>query len=178
MYYRVAIQTNSLPAWKWKSTVLSSLDILFQFLRLHHSIPANRLRIFTSPSQENMNEMLSRENEGFGDYSVTAEQFLRARHLHVWETGKPEPIQQEAHTTTEDKAPKSPQPSLPASGMTINHVPAFTSNPLDRKRQEIEFGPGGDHDCPYTFTLPQSIPEMLAWIKLLEKVQGSSIALG
>lgn len=177
MYYRVAIQTNSLPAWKWKSSVLSSLNVLFHFLQLHRTIPANRLRIFTSPSHENMNEMLLRENEGFGDYSVTAEQFLRARHLHVWETEGPEHIQQEAHTTTEDKAPGSPQTALTASSMTINHLPAFIMNPLDRRRQEIEFGPGGDHDCPYTFTLPQSVPEMLAWIKLLEKVQGSSIAL-
>ncbi len=177
MYYRVAIQTNSLPTWKWKSTVLSSLDTLLQFLRLHRALPANSLCIFASPSREDMNEMLLRKNNGSDDYSVTVEQFLRARHLHVWETDQPEHIQQETHTTREDKAPESSQPALPTSRMTINNVPAFLMNPLDRRRQEIEFGPGGDHDCPYTFTLPVSIPEMLAWIKLSEKVQGSSIAL-
>jgi hypothetical protein len=177
VYYRVAIQTNSLPAWKWESSVLSSLDILFQFLRLHHAIPAHQLRIFTSPSREDMNEMLLRENSGLDSNSVTAEQFLRARHLHVWETGKPAHIQQETQTTTEVGAVVPSQPTLPERNMKMDNVPTFTMNPLDRKRQEIEFGAGGDHDCPYTFTLPQSILEMLAWIKLLEKVQGSSIAL-
>ncbi len=34
MYYRVAIQVDAVPTWQWKSTVLSSLDTLFQFLRL------------------------------------------------------------------------------------------------------------------------------------------------
>src|SRR5579872_7216024 len=173
MFYRVAIQTNSSPVWKWKSTVLSSLDVLFHFLRLHHTIPAKSLRIFTSASAEDMNEMLLRENHGLDSNSVTAEQFLRERHLHVWETGKPEPIQQEAQSTTKDKDVVAPQPELPERSMKTDYVHAYTMNPLDRRRQEIEFGTAGDHDCPYVFTLPQSIREIKAWIDLLEKVQRS-----
>jgi hypothetical protein len=43
MYYRVAfyqsaIQVNPSPTWQWKSTVLSSLDALFQFLRLYRAL--------------------------------------------------------------------------------------------------------------------------------------------
>ncbi len=34
MYYRVAIQVDAAPTWQWKSTVLSELSTLFQFLRL------------------------------------------------------------------------------------------------------------------------------------------------
>ena len=177
MYYWVAIQTSASPIWKWKSTVLSSLDILFRFLKMHHTIPANRLRIFTSSSREDMNEMLMRENNGLDSKSVTAEQFLLERHLHVWETGKTQPVLQETQTTTENKADVSQQPALPTSGMTTSYALAYIVDPLDRRRQEIEFGTAGDHDCPYIFTLPQSVPEMLAWIKLHEKVQSSPVAL-
>lgn len=177
MYYRVAIQTDSLPAWKWKSTVVSSLEVLFRFLRLHHTIPANRLRIFTSSSREDMSEMLVRENNGLDNNSVTAEQFLLERHLHVWVTGKAEQTTQETQTPTEAGTIVSSQLSQPKHNLNTDYAPAYIMNPLDRRRQEIEFGPGGDHDCPYTFTLPLSIPEMLAWIKLLEKVQGDSITL-
>jgi hypothetical protein len=35
MYYRVAVPVDPLSTWQWKSTVLSSLDTLFQFLHLH-----------------------------------------------------------------------------------------------------------------------------------------------
>jgi hypothetical protein len=124
-----------------------------------------------------MNEMLLRENNGHDSNSVTAEQFLLERHLHVWETEKPNPIQQETQTTTEDKAALSPQPLLSECSIKEDYVLANIMNPLDRRRQEIEFGAGGDHDSPYIFTLPQSIPEMLAWMKLLERVQHSPIAL-
>ncbi len=171
MYYRVAIQTNSSSVWKWKSTVLRSLDSLLQFLRLYHALPANSLRIFVSPARDNLDEMLLRENNGFDNYSVTAEQFLRVRHIHVWETEKAE------QPTTEIDATISPQPTQPERSMKSEYVPAYATNPLDRRRQEIEFGTAGDHDCPYVFTFPQSVPEMLAWIKLLQKVQCSPIAL-
>jgi hypothetical protein len=38
MYYRVSIEMNPSPTWQWKSTVLSSLDALFQFLRLYRAL--------------------------------------------------------------------------------------------------------------------------------------------
>ncbi len=177
MYYRVAIQTNSSSEWKWTSTVLSSLDVLFQFLKLHHAIPVQNLRIFTSSTRENMNEMLSCENNGLASNSVAAEQFLLERHLHVWETGKAEQTKQETQALPEVGAVVSPQPLQPASSTKTDYVLAYSMNLLDRKRQELEFGSGGDHDCPYVFTLPQSIAEMLAWITLHEKVQHSPIAL-
>ncbi|HVB21617.1 MAG TPA: hypothetical protein VNG51_06700 [Ktedonobacteraceae bacterium] len=177
MYYRVAIQTSSSPVLKWKSTVLSSLDVLFRFLKLHHTIPANRLHIFTSSSREDMNEMLLHENNGLATHSVTAEQFLLERHLHVWETGIAEQTTQGTQTTTEEKADVSRQPALLTSRITTNYALASSIDPLDRRRQEIESGTAGDHDCPYIFTLPQSVPEMLAWMMLHEKVQFSLITL-
>src|SRR5215469_4615327 len=41
----------------------------------------------------------------------------------------------------------------------------------EKKRLEIELGPGGDHDTPYLFTLPISQQERLAWIRLQKQVQ-------
>ena len=44
-------------------------------------------------------------------------------------------------------------------------------SPLERRRREIEGGAGGDHDLPYSFALPPSMPQVLAWMRLLAKVQ-------
>src|SRR5215471_2296039 len=79
MYYRVAIQVaSSSPTWQWKSTTLSSLNALFQFLRRYRNLPQDHLRVFSS-SCEDMDEQLVRENNGLGSQSVTAAQFMQAR---------------------------------------------------------------------------------------------------
>jgi hypothetical protein len=81
MYYRVAIQADASPTWQWKSTTLSSLDPLFQFLRRFHDLPQDHLRVFSSSSHEEMGEQLVRENNGLGSHSVTATQFMQERML-------------------------------------------------------------------------------------------------
>ncbi len=81
MYYRVAIQGDVSPTWQWKSTTISSLDPLFQFLRRFHDLPQDHLRVFSSSSREEMSEQLVRENNGLGSHSVTAAQFLQERML-------------------------------------------------------------------------------------------------
>jgi hypothetical protein len=58
-------------------------------------------------------------------------------------------------------------------------IPAKTSPTLDergmselyKRREELECGAGGDHDLSYRFTLPTSMPQVLAWAKLLVRVQ-------
>ena len=45
------------------------------------------------------------------------------------------------------------------------------ARPLERLPEKPEESRGGDHDTPYTFTLPTSIREALAWTSLLAKVQ-------
>jgi hypothetical protein len=46
---------------------------------------------------------------------------------------------------------------------------------LDRRRLEVERGAGGDHDLLYEFTLPTSTLQVLAWVKLLVRVQESDL---
>ena len=81
MYYRVAMQGDVPPTWQWKSTTISSLNSLLQFLRRFHDLPQDHLRVFSFYSCEEMSEQLVRENNGLGSDSVTAAQFLQERML-------------------------------------------------------------------------------------------------
>jgi hypothetical protein len=40
---------------------------------------------------------------------------------------------------------------------------------IEVRRLEIELGAGGDHDCPYTWSMPPLTPHTLAWTKLLAR---------
>jgi hypothetical protein len=43
------------------------------------------------------------------------------------------------------------------------------------KRLELEMHSGGDHDCPYVFTLPANMPQVRAWMKLLARVHNGEL---
>jgi hypothetical protein len=173
MYYRIAIQVDRFH-WKWKSTVLSSLDALFQLLRLYCPIPQNHLRVFSSSSREELDELLVRENNGGGSGSATAAQFLEERRIDVrampGRAGEPR-----EHKIEEDQLMGSIAVSTQAaSNETDLQEPLpdeYNTNVLESRRLELERGAGGDHDCPYCFTLPGSMPQALAWVKLLVRVQ-------
>ena len=175
MYYRVAIQVGPSPLWQWKSTVLSSLNALFQYLRLYHALPQDRLRVFSCSYQEEMNKQLRRENEGLSSTSVTAAQFLQERLIGsiegVWGAT--------AHGTQGDER-RTPIALL--SGLSLRESRGEAQilyeksvSLLEKRREELERGAGGDHDLPYRFTLLTSIPQVLAWVKLLKKVQNGEL---
>src|SRR2546423_14405007 len=97
MYYRIAIrwegdQLTQPPSWQWKSTVLSSLQDLFQMLRLYGPLPQDHLRVFSSSSRGSLEEQLAQENKGLSSHSVTAAQFLQQRMIlspeERWRTTK------------------------------------------------------------------------------------------
>ena len=79
MYYRVAIRQNNSPTWQWKSTTISSLTALFQFLRRYDKISPDHLRVFSCNTVEEMDEQLASENNGLGSCSLTADQFRQER---------------------------------------------------------------------------------------------------
>ncbi len=168
MYYRVAIQVDPLPTWQWRSTVLSSLQTLFQFLQVYRAFPQDRLRVFSSSSREDLSEQLRRKNTGGESTSVTAAQFLQQRRLCVpertgeaSECGKQERVLIAVATNSSSHESSSGAFYQDARGMS----------PLERRRLEIEGGAGGDHDLPFSFALPPSMPQVLAWMRLLAKVQ-------
>ncbi|HKF35354.1 MAG TPA: hypothetical protein VKB35_00510 [Ktedonobacteraceae bacterium] len=53
----------------------------------------------------------------------------------------------------------------------VNALDGTGMSPLEQRREELEHGVGGDHDIPYRFTGPSSMPQVLAWMKLLARVQ-------
>src|SRR5436305_11359888 len=85
IYYRVALQDKQTRPWKWKSTVLTSIDALLLFLRTYRAIPKEDMRVFFSSSTEGMEEMLSRQNQGLVSNSVSADQLLSSRSMNLSE---------------------------------------------------------------------------------------------
>ncbi len=171
MYYRMAIQVDPLPLWQWKSTALSELSAVFQWLRLYRALPQDRLRVFSCSSYEEMNKQLLRENQGLGSTSVTAAQFLQERMICspevIWGASV-RGTQGNERTASFAVAIK---PSLNESSRGAHALDEDEMSSLDRRRFELERGTGGDHDAPYTFTGPSSMPQVLAWMKLLARAQ-------
>jgi len=174
MYYRVAIQVEPSPLRQWKSTMLSSLDTLFQFLRLYQALPQDHVRVFSSSSQEGLKEQFVQENKGLGSHSVTAAQFLQERMLRSPQVTGETPEHREPGV----RENQGREPIAVATNACLNESSKSadvqyerTMSSLDRRRLEVELGAGGDHDIPYAFALPPSMPQVLAWMKLLVRVQ-------
>ena len=170
MYYRVAIQRNTPPSWWWKSSALGSLNSLFQWFRLFRALPQDHLRVFSSSSREGLAEQFEQESKGLASHSVTVAQFLSERLIRLpMVQGTSE---QEGETSPEmaslamTSQPRVNERSGGGSAMESRGMSA-----LERRRQELESGSGGDQDLPYRFSLTISLPQVLAWITLREKVQ-------
>ena len=168
MYYRVAIQANDQASWTWKSTPLTSLEALFRLLRLYSPIPQDLLRVFTASSRQELDVMLAQENNGMATNSNTAEQFLSQRGI------RSRSIKQEGSNgrTQNRRAITITLPPLvtqntPAEAPLSEHGLSV----LEKRRLELEMGNGGDHNQPYTFALPISVPQRLAWTRLLVRIR-------
>jgi hypothetical protein len=175
MYYRVAIQLDPSLIWQWKSTALSSLDTLFQWLRLYRAVPQDHLRVFSSSSREDLDELLMRENNGGASGSSTAAQFLQDRMI-----GSREVVWVAAASGTQENKPTTsiavvtePQPDEISRKVQPPDDRGLSF--LDKRRVELESGSGGDYDILYRFALPISMPQVLTWVKLLVRVQGGDL---
>jgi hypothetical protein len=174
IYYRVALQADQSSTWRWKSTVLASLEALFGFLRLYSMVPRDRIRVFYSSSVEYMDPMLDRENKGLASNSLTAEQLLNGR----------KSINSQEMTRLESEPGTRESIAIVVTALAREqsaHERSVSSqldssmSSLDMRRLELELGLIGDHDTPYEFALPTSMPQALAWTKLLVKVQAGEL---
>jgi hypothetical protein len=170
MYYRVALKLDPSLPWQWKSTVLSSLNSVLQWLQVYRALPPDRLRVFSSSSRGELQSQLEQENTGLASHSVTAAQFLRERRLCP--PAMPSTASREGAPSREGRS------VVGSSQQTVNKRDRETSalenrgmSVLERRREELEGGPGGDHDLPYHFSLPHSLPQVLAWMRLLTKAE-------
>jgi hypothetical protein len=172
VYYRLAHQRDASSCWEWESRVIASLDILFRVLWMYRSVPPNRLRVFFSSSVARLDLMLDRENKGLASNSIPVAHLLHGR----WSTNQSisqfEMKQFESALKTRDS-----EWVIETSTIREQDLPEkWSSAPsegtmgvFDRRRLEIELGTPGDHDTLYTFSLPTSLPQTLAWLKLLAR---------
>jgi hypothetical protein len=170
-WYRVAIQMNNAPTWQWKSTVLCTLETLFGWLRLYQMIPLELLRVFSAASVEDLNEQLMRVNQGLASTSVTAANFLQERGMSMQgPTGVTPAWKTQEHQKTVALTVAS---AVLWNERTSEVSPLYEQgmSALERQRVALERGVGGDHDTPYTFALPTSMPQVITWLRLLKRVQ-------
>jgi hypothetical protein len=196
-YYRLAIQDRQTARWIWKTTALTSLQAVFQLLRIHSMLPQGGIRVFTASSKEDLNEMLRRQNNNLASSSVTATQFLQERKIVVRERAQSASeqsfsaqaaqqgtrniaVRESAQSALEQRATAqaAQQEATVATSPFLREYITTTGAPesnclslLDKKRLELELGPGSDHDESYNFALPASMPQVLAWMRLLARVQ-------
>jgi hypothetical protein len=154
MYYRIAIQSQSSPAWRWVSTPLGSLNSVLLWLRFYQSLPRDRLRVFESAAREDLSGQLLGENSGVSSRSIPAAKFMSA--------GSDGPC-----ATTRDTTNAAQDTGTPQAPALVTSSESF----LDRRRTALECGAGGDHDLPYRFSMPASMPQLLAWVRLLTRVE-------
>jgi hypothetical protein len=50
-------------------------------------------------------------------------------------------------------------------------------NTQEITRLELELSTADDHDIPYEFALPETFPQLLAWMKLMIKVRSGALTL-
>lgn len=176
MYYRVAIQRSGkhpdqLPNWQWKSTILSSLEALFQFLRLYGALRHDDLRVFSSCSREGLEEQLLQENLGLGSPSTTAAYFLHERLIRFPPGKRARPEQKREMSQQRVSIAVVTHPFVNENSREGNNLVGEGLSALERRRLEQELGPGGDHDVPYRFILPPVMQQVLAWMRLLARMQ-------
>jgi len=171
MYYRIAIQQSASPNWQWESHVITSIDVVYQVLRLYNTMPRDHIRVFFSSSVECLDEMLAHENQGLATYSITAEELSHmSKHLPTVE------MQQFFESIC---APNLGMGTAVTSLLAAHiwhlqgqHVPDEEKTNAFKMRQFAgECESGTDHDIPYMFTLPGSLPQVLALARLLARVQ-------
>lgn len=192
-YYRLASQDRQSTQWLWKTTAVTSLQAVLQLLRSYRMLPQYGILVFTASSEAELNEMLGRQNNHLESGSVTATQFLQARKIAAGEQAQsasegrvgPQVVQQGTDTATWAREVWEKQQAggrVPASPLrehlaTTGECSGLVMGFQEKKRLEIELGPGGDHDTPYLFTLPISQKERLTWIRLQKQAQAGEEVL-
>src|SRR5260221_4775375 len=107
------------------------------------------------------------DSEGLESTSAPAPQFLRERRI------APQGVVRGASTG-------GARGNERTASMTAVSEPSLgdsSKSPLDKRREEIEHGAGADHDLLYRFTLPTSMPQVLAWVKLLSRVRHGDLQM-
>jgi putative polyketide hydroxylase len=137
MYSRIAIQVQPSQRWRWVSTALRSITSVKQWLRHYHAYPSTCLRVCSAATREGVREQLPSERAVLPSIATPAAQFLSARSY-------------------------SPAALMNDPNYAVHSVGGVLAAAddclLDRRRDHLARGAGGDHDLPYRFALPDSMP--------------------
>ena len=142
-----------------------------EFLRLFGVLPHDRLRVFSSTSREGLGEQLEQENKGLLSTSVTAAQFLRERMICLPAVVRQTSAGEERTSEERVSIAVTTLPPVSERGKGGSVLGSKGVSAIERRREELESGHGGDHDLPYCFSLPLSLPQVRAWMTLLVRVQ-------
>jgi len=178
MFYRVASQQDPSALWQWESRVIAALEVLLRVLWMYRSLPRSQLRVFFSSSVDGLELLPDRETKGLWSNSIPVEHLLQGR----WRTSQS--ISQldlrqcelalRTRTSMGMGAPSTGgEPALPEQRRSPS--PQGSRDVLDRRRLALELGAPRDHDTRYLFTLPTSLPQVLAWMKLRAQVQDGAL---
>ncbi len=118
-----------------------------------------------------------RENNGWASTSVTAEQFLHEKGIRLKEMAQEASERETEENQGMGYIAVTTKPLRNEQGTPEHSLDKTPMSSLERRRVAVECGVGGDHDVPYTFALPLSMPQTLAWIRLLVKVQRGELEL-
>ncbi len=130
IYYRVALYDSKLSAWRWKSSLLSSLHPVLGLLDLYRSMPKTCIRVFLSTSAEQMDVMLSRENLGLQSTALTVDQ-LYDKHRVSW-------IEVRRLEVETGEGGDHDQPYTWNAPFANSHALAWAKLLLKRERDELE----------------------------------------
>ena len=79
-------------------------------------------------------------------------------HIRVFRSSSPEKMEEMLSRANE---------GLLSTAVTVDQLwDKHCMSWIEVRRLEVELGAGGDHDRPYTWSLPPSAPHVLAWMKL------------
>jgi hypothetical protein len=116
------------------------------------------------------------ENLGLRSPSVTAVDFLEERLIHSPEVRRETTVHKGGAYQQMASLAVATHPAVNESTSKLNDLVGRDVSALERKRLEIELGPGDDHDVPYRFVLPASMPRVLAWMRLLGWIQREELS--
>jgi hypothetical protein len=174
VYYRLATQPAASACWEWESRVIASVEILFRVLWMYRSEPWDRLRVFFSSAVAGLDLMREREDQGLASTSIPLAHLLHERWSTPQSISQLEMRQFESALRTRESVGMvdTASSSEPAWPENRSRTPSEGRvDVLDRRRLELELGTPGDHDTLYRFSLPRSLPQVLAWMTLLARVQ-------
>ena len=125
-------------------------------------------------------EQPEQENKKLGSTSVTVAQFLRERMLcpsmgdSLPQFNMSNSLERKEGMSLERRSVISQQ-AVNERGVGRSALESMGMSVLERRREELERGPVGDHDLPYSYSLPLSLLQVIAWMTLLARVQHSEL---